>query len=121
VATAVASIDAFISVPVLMSRPPAVIEEEDTDEPEPVAEPSARGGRNLAAAILLLAIQDYQFGSPHDHDSAASFLYPEIPATKAHLEAICNLMSGLAIGTLREALDRMRPHWDVARQQWNGR
>lgn len=104
----------------IAETPTTVVEDPETPKPAPERGPTARSGNNLAAAILLLAVEDYQHGTPVNHESARKFLFPEIPAAEDHLEAIVGLMNGIAIRNLRAALDRMRPHWDAARQLRKG-
>jgi hypothetical protein len=79
--------------------------------------PTARRGNNLAAAVLLLAVEDYRNAGGENHTSARKFLYPQTPAAKEHLAAICGMMNGITIGNLREALDRLRPIWDAERKK----
>jgi hypothetical protein len=101
----------------MAQRVDAAVEAEQDTEPVPMG-PTARNGNNLAAAVLLLAVEDYQRGNTVDHESARKFLYPELPAAKEHLEAIVGLMNGLSITALREGLDRMRDTWLAERKIW---
>lgn len=89
---------------------------EATDTESAPRGPTARSGNSLAAAVLLLAVEDYQQGNELNHDTARKFLYPENEAAKDHLALIVGLMDGLSIGTLRQALDRMRDHWLTERR-----
>jgi hypothetical protein len=86
-------------------------------ESSPLRGPTARSGNNLAAAILWLAVEDYQHGNPENRQSARKFLYPEIPGAREHLAGVCGMMNDLSFQALREALDRMRPHWDAKRKR----
>lgn len=97
------------------------VEESDPEGEEPAKkETMGRSGNSLAAAILWLAVEDFRFGNRETHETARKFLYPEIPAAKEHLAAVCGMMNDLSFRALREALDRMRPQWDGERQPRKG-
>lgn len=69
--------------------------------------------RNLGAAILLVAVQDYRCTDEEQHQDAAAFLYPS-PESQAHYDWVVSL-HGLDPAWLRERLDSSRLKWDAQR------
>jgi hypothetical protein len=72
--------------------------------------------RNLGAAILLAAVQDYRCMDEDRHKDAEWFLYPQTPEAQTHYHWVVSLDDGLNPAWLRDMLDRSRSKWDW--QRW---
>ena len=71
--------------------------------------------RNLGAAILLAAVQDYRCMDEDRHKDAEWFLYPLTPEAQTHYDWVVSLDDGLNPAWLRDSLDRSRNKWDWQR------
>lgn len=72
--------------------------------------------RNLGAAMLVAAVEDYQGPDPDAHESAAVFLYPCTDEDREHLEWAVRMADDLNPAWFREMLDKSRMKWDVQRR-----
>jgi hypothetical protein len=71
--------------------------------------------RNLGAAILLAAVQDYRCMDEERHKDAARFLYPQTLESQDHYDWVVSLADGVNPAWLRDSLDRSRNKWDWQR------
>lgn len=71
--------------------------------------------RNLGAAVLMAAIQDYRGRDRDAHESAAQFLYPKTEQQQEHFEWAVRMTDDLNPAWFREILDRERQVWDALR------
>jgi hypothetical protein len=71
--------------------------------------------RNLGAAILLAAVQDYRSLNEDRHKDAERFLYPQTQDYQQHYDWVVSMADGLNPAWLRDALDRSRSKWDWQR------
>lgn len=71
--------------------------------------------RDLGAAILAAAIEDYLSLDDHAHWSAARFLYPQTREFQDHYDWVTAMADGVNPEWLRDALDRHRKEWDRQR------
>jgi hypothetical protein len=71
--------------------------------------------RNLGAAILLAAVQDYRCMNEERHKDAERFLYPQTPESQQHYDWVISLADGVNPAWLRDSLDRSRNKWDWQR------
>jgi hypothetical protein len=71
--------------------------------------------RNLGAAILLSAVQDYRSLDEDIHKDAERFLYPQTQQFQEHYDWVVSLADELNPAWLRDALDRSRKKWDWQR------
>jgi hypothetical protein len=81
----------------------------------PTYQPVRPRMRNLGAAILLAAVQDYRCMDEDAHKDAERFLYPVTPESQAHYDWVVALDDGLNRAWLRDLLDRSRNKWDWQR------
>jgi hypothetical protein len=81
----------------------------------PTFEPVRPRTRNLGAAILLAAVQDYRSMNEEAHKDAERFLYPQTQAYQDHYDWVVSLADELSPAWLRESLDRSRSKWDWQR------
>jgi hypothetical protein len=81
----------------------------------PTYQPVRPRMRNLGAAILLAAVQDYRCMDEERHKDAEAFLYPLTPESRAHYDWVVSLDDGLNPAWLRDSLDRSRNKWDWQR------
>ena len=72
--------------------------------------------RNLGAAVLYAAVQDYTGSDPQAHESAAQFLYPGTDEDREHLAWAVRMTDGVSMAWLREMLDKNKPTWDAGRR-----
>ena len=80
-------------------------------------QPSRPRIRNLGAAILLAAVQDYRRLDEEMHQGAAQFLYPQTQESQDHYEWVVSLADGVNPAWLRDSLDRSRKKWDWQRAE----
>lgn len=71
--------------------------------------------RNLGCAVLAAAITDYQSTNDQVHASARKFLFPQTWEYQKHFDWAVGLADGVDRNWLREALDKARNGWDLAR------
>lgn len=71
--------------------------------------------RNLGAAILLAAVQDYRSLNEDRHKDAERFLYPQTQDYQEHYDWVVSQADGLNPAWLRDSLDRSRSKWDWQR------
>lgn len=83
----------------------------------PTYQPVRPRMRNLGAAILLAAVQDYRCMDEDIHKDAERFLYPLTPEWQAHYDWAVSLDDGLNPAWLRDLLDRSRSNWDWQRAE----
>jgi hypothetical protein len=81
----------------------------------PAYQPVKPRTRNLGAAILLTAVQDYRCMDEDRHKDAERFLYPQTPESKEHYDWVVSLADGVNPAWLRDSLDRSRNKWDWQR------
>jgi hypothetical protein len=81
----------------------------------PTYQPVRPRTRNLGAAILLAAVQDYRCMDEERHKDAERFLYPQTPECQDHYDWVVSLADGLNPAWLRDSLDRSRNKWDWQR------
>lgn len=81
----------------------------------PTYQPVRPRTRNLGAAILLAAVQDYRCMDEDRHKDAERFLYPQTPESQDHYDWVVSLADGLNPAWLRDSLDRSRNKWDWQR------
>ena len=81
----------------------------------PTYQPARPRMRNLGAAILLSAVQDYRSLDEDIHKDAERFLYPQTQQFQDHYDWVVSLADGLNPAWLRDALDRSRKKWDWQR------
>ena len=81
----------------------------------PTYQPARPRTRNLGAAILLAAVQDYRGMDEERHQDAERFLYPQTLDSQDHYDWVVSLADGLNPAWLRDSLDRSRSKWDWQR------
>jgi hypothetical protein len=81
----------------------------------PTYQPVRPRTRNLGAAILLAAVQDYRCMDEDRHKDAERFLYPQTPESQDHYDWVVSLADGVNPAWLRDSLDRSRNKWDWQR------
>jgi hypothetical protein len=81
----------------------------------PAYQPARPRIRNLGAAILLSAVQDYRSLNEDIHKDAERFLYPQTQQFQDQYAWVVSLADGLNPAWLRDALDRSRKKWDWQR------
>jgi hypothetical protein len=81
----------------------------------PTYQPVRPRTRNLGAAILLAAVQDYRCMDEDRHKDAERFLYPQTPESQEHYDWVVSLADGVNPAWLRDSLDRSRNKWDWQR------
>jgi hypothetical protein len=81
----------------------------------PTYQPVRPRTRNLGAAILLAAVQDYRCMDEDRHKDAERFLYPQTPESQDHYDWVVSLADGLNPAWLRDSLDQSRNKWDWQR------
>ena len=81
----------------------------------PTYQPVRPRTRNLGAAILLAAVQDYRGLNEDAHKDAERFLYPQTQESQDHYDWVVSLADGLNPAWLRDSLDRSRSKWDWQR------
>ena len=81
----------------------------------PTYQPVRPRTRNLGAAILLAAVQDYRCLNEEAHKDAERFLYPQTPESQDHYDWVVSMADGLNPAWLRDSLDRSRNKWDWQR------
>jgi hypothetical protein len=81
----------------------------------PAYKPSRPRTRNLGAAILLAAVQDYRSMDEERHKDAERFLYPQTPECQDHYNWVVSMADGLNPAWLRDSLDESRNKWDWQR------
>ena len=81
----------------------------------PTYQPARPRTRNLGAAILLAAVQDYRGMDEERHKDAERFLYPQTLESQDHYDWVVSLADGLNPAWLRDSLDRTRSKWDWQR------
>ena len=81
----------------------------------PTYQPARPRTRNLGAAILLAAVQDYRGMDEERHKDAERFLYPQTLDSQDHYDWVVSLADGLNPAWLRDSLDRSRSKWDWQR------
>jgi hypothetical protein len=81
----------------------------------PTYQPVRPRTRNLGAAILLAAVQDYRCMDEDRHKDAERFLYPQTPESQDHYDWVVSLADGVNPAWLRDSLDRSRSKWDWQR------
>jgi hypothetical protein len=81
----------------------------------PAYEPATPRTRNLGAAILLAAVQDYRSLDEEAHKDAERFLYPQTQASQDHYDWVVSLADEVSPAWLRDSLDRSRSKWDWQR------
>ncbi|MEA2257376.1 MAG: hypothetical protein QOJ51_201 [Acidobacteriaceae bacterium] len=81
----------------------------------PTYQPAKPRTRNLGAAILLAAVQDYRGMDEERHKDAERFLYPQTLDSQDHYDWVVSLADELNPAWLRDALDRSRSRWDWQR------
>jgi hypothetical protein len=81
----------------------------------PTYQPVKARTRNLGAAILLAAVQDYRCMDEDRHKDAERFLYPQTPELQDHYDWVVSLADGVNPAWLRDSLDRSRNKWDWQR------
>lgn len=72
--------------------------------------------RNLGAAMLLAAIQDYRSRDREAHAEAAEFLYPSTEDAREHPSLVVSMNDNLNPVWFREMLDKARFKWDAQRR-----
>jgi hypothetical protein len=81
----------------------------------PTYQPPTPRMRNLGAAILLAAVQDYRCMNEERHNDAERFLYPQTAESQEHYDWVVSLADGVDPAWLRDSLDRSRNKWDWQR------
>jgi hypothetical protein len=81
----------------------------------PTYQPAKPRTRNLGAAILLAAVQDYRGMDEERHKDAERFLYPQTLDSQDHYDWVVSLADDLNPTWLRDSLDRSRSRWDWQR------
>jgi hypothetical protein len=81
----------------------------------PTYQPVKARTRNLGAAILLAAVQDYRCMDEERHKDAERFLYPQTAESQDHYDWVVSLADGVNPAWLRDSLDRSRNKWDWQR------
>jgi hypothetical protein len=81
----------------------------------PAYQPVRPRTRNLGAAILLAAVQDYRRLNEEAHNDAERFLYPQTQESQDHYDWVVSLADGVNPVWLRDSLDRSRSKWDWQR------
>jgi hypothetical protein len=81
----------------------------------PAYEAATPRTRNLGAAILLAAVQDYRSLDEYTHKDAERFLYPQTQEYQDHYDWVVSLADELDPAWLRDSLDRSRRKWDWQR------
>jgi hypothetical protein len=81
----------------------------------PAYQPVTPRTRNLGAAILLAAVQDYRSLNEDAHKDAERFLYPQTQKYQDHYDWVVSLAEELDPAWLRDSLDRSRSKWDWQR------
>ena len=81
----------------------------------PTYQPVRPRTRNLGAAILLAAVQDYRSLNEDAHKDAERFLYPQTQESQHHYDWVVSMADGLNPAWLRDSLDRSRSKWDWQR------
>jgi hypothetical protein len=81
----------------------------------PTFQPARTRMRNLGAAILLSAVQDYRSLDEDIHKNAERFLYPQTQQYQDHYDWVVSVADGLNPAWLRDALDQSRKKWDWQR------
>lgn len=81
----------------------------------PTYQPVRPRTRNLGAAILLAAVQDYRSLNEDVHKDAERFLYPQTQESQEHYDWVVSMADGLNPAWLRDSLDRSRSKWDWQR------
>ncbi len=71
--------------------------------------------RDLGAAILAAAIEDYLSLDNQAHWSAAQFLYPKTREFQDHYDWVTAMAEDVNRAWLRDALDSHRKEWDRMR------
>jgi hypothetical protein len=81
----------------------------------PTYQPATPRMRNLGAAILLSAVQDYRSLDEEIHKDAERFLYPQTQQYQDQYDWVVSVADGLNPAWLRDALDQSRKKWDWQR------
>ena len=81
----------------------------------PTYQPATPRMRNLGAAILLSAVQDYRSLDEEIHKDAERFLYPQTPESQERYDWVVSLADGVNPAWLRDSLDRSKSKWDWQR------
>ena len=81
----------------------------------PTYQPARTRMRNLGAAILLSAVQDYRSLDEEIHKDAERFLYPQTQQYQDQYDWVVSQADGLNPAWLRDALDQSRKKWDWQR------
>jgi hypothetical protein len=81
----------------------------------PAYQPATPRMRNLGAAILLAAVQDYRSLDEDIHKDAERFLYPQTQPFQDRYDWVVSLADGLNTAWLRDSLDQSRSEWDWQR------